>query len=320
MFELPAWEVAVFLLVVAAHAGGAAIAALELAGSRYRYGSLLAPVVLVAVVLDAVLLGVRGVSIRAVPLTGLFESLLVLAMVFGVLYLSLRSAIEQVWFGTIMVWAMLGMIAAGAFVAKPPSRPQALAATPWAVAHGSLMVLASASIVFAAANAALYLLGSYRLKHKGIMQVLGRIPNLETLARMNRLGVRVGFILLTVGMLSGLGLASLLGTGIARWLADSKVICILGAWGLLGTIVLLDRLRLLKINVRAYVTLAAFGLILMAILGVTIAGATRHKFSMEGGNAEFEVSSLKCEDIRHDTSNFKLHTSNFTLHTYLVYQ
>jgi len=284
MFGLSAWEVAAFSLVVAAHAGGAAIAALELAGSRRRYGSLLAPVVLAAVALDAVLLGLRGMSIRAVPLTGLFESLLVLSLVFGVLYLSLRSTIEQVWFGTIMVWAMLGMIVAGAFVAGPPSRPQALAATPWAVAHGSLMILASAAVVFAAANAGLYLLGSYRLKHKGIMQVLGRIPNLETLARMNRLGVRVGFVLLTIGMLSGLGLTSLLGTGIARWLADSKVICILGAWGLLGTIVLLDRLRLLKIKARAYATLAAFGLILVAILGVTIAGATRHKFSMEEGN------------------------------------
>jgi ABC-type uncharacterized transport system permease subunit len=284
MFGLSAWEVAVFSLVVAAHAAGAAIAALELAGSRRRYGSLLAPVVLAAVALDAVLLGLRGMSIRAVPLTGLFESLLVLSLVFGVLYLSLRSTIEQVWFGTIMVWAMLGMIVAGAFVAGPPSRPQALAATPWAVAHGSLMILASAAVVFAAANAGLYLLGSYRLKHKGIMQVLGRIPNLETLARMNRLGVRVGFVLLTIGMLSGLGLTSLLGTGIARWLADSKVICILGAWGLLGTIVLLDRLRLLKIKARAYATLAAFGLILVAILGVTIAGATRHKFSMEEGN------------------------------------
>ncbi len=290
MFNLSAWEAAVFSLAVVAHVGGAAIAALELAGSKYRCGSLLAPVVLVAVVFNAVLLGVRGVSIRAVPLTGLFESLLVLAIVFGLLYLSLRSAIEQVWFGTIMVWAMLGMVVAGAFVARPPSRPQALAATPWAVAHGSMMVLASASVVFAAANAALYLLGSYRLKHKGIMQVLGRIPNLETLARMNRLGVRVGFILLTVGVLSGLGLTSLLGTGIARWLADSKVICILGAWGLLGTIVLLDRLRLLKINVRAYVTLAAFGLILAAVLVVTVAGATRHKFSMEAGRGESEVS------------------------------
>jgi len=289
MFDLSAWEVAVFSLVVAAHVGGAVIAALELGGSRYRYGSLLAPVVLAAVALNAVLLGVRGISIRAVPLTGLFESLLVLAMVFGVLYLSLRSTIEQVWFGTIMVWAMLGMIIAGAFVAEPPSRPQALAATPWAVAHGSLMVLASASVLFAAANAALYLLGSYRLKHKGIMQVLGRIPNLETLARMNRLGVRVGFILLTVGILAGLGLTSLQGTGVARWLADSKVICILGAWCLLGTIVLLDRLRLLKINVRAYVTLAAFGLILAAVLVVTVAGATQHKFSMEVGNGKNRV-------------------------------
>jgi hypothetical protein len=102
---------------------------------------------------------------------------------------------------------------------------------------------------------------------------------METLARMNHLGVRIGFVLLTVGIVSGLGLSSL-DIGIARWLADSKVICIIGAWGLLGATVILDRFGLLSIKVRAYVTIAAFGLILVAIIGVTVAGATRHRFSM----------------------------------------
>ena len=279
MFDLSGLEAIAFALVVAAHGAAAAVAGLQLVKSRRGYGSLLGPLALTAVVLDIVLLGLRAASIRAVPLTGLFESLIVLALVFGVLYLSLRSVIEQVWFGSVLVWAMLGMVVAAAFVARPAARPQELAATPWAVAHASAMILASASVVFAAANSVLYLLGSYRLKHKGIMQVLGRIPNMETLVRMNRLGVRLGFILLTMGMIGGLGLVSVQGSGIAQWLADIKVICILAAWGLLGVVLVLDRLHLLKVKVRAYVTLVAFGLLLLAMIGVSVAGATRHKFS-----------------------------------------
>ncbi len=309
MFDLSASEIVVFAVAVAAHAAAGVAAALQLAQSRRRYAALLVPLVLAAVLLDVLLLGLRGVSIRAVPLTGLFESLIVLALVFGVLYLSLKSTIDQVWFGAVMVWVILGMVLVAAFVAKPAARPQQLAATPWAVAHASAMILASASVVFAAANSALYLLGSYRLKHNGIMQVLGRIPNMETLARMNRLGVRLGFVLLSMGVVGGLGLVSLQGTGIIKWLTDGKVVCIIAAWGLLGATLILDRLRLLKVKERAYVTLAVFGLILLAIIGVTVAGATRHKFSVEAGKGKFEVSSFKCEDLPLDTSHLTLNSS-----------
>jgi hypothetical protein len=93
------------------------------------------------------------------------------------------------------------------------------------------------------------------------------------------LAVRVGFVLLTVGVIGGLGLAHVDGTGMAKWLADVKVICIVAAWGLLGLTVILDRLGLLKVKTRCYVTMAAFGFLLLAVIGVTVAGATRHKFS-----------------------------------------
>ena len=289
MFDLSAPEAVVFALALLVHAAAAVIAAVQLLHGRRRYGSLLWPLILTAVLLEAILLVLRAASIRAVPLTGLFESLIVLAIVFGILYLLLRSTIDQVWFGFVMIWAILGMVVLAALVAKPASRPEEVAATPWAVAHATAMILAVASVVFAAASSALYLLGNYRLKHKGIMHVLGRIPNMEALARMNGLGVRAGFILLTLGAISGLGLVSLQGTGITRWLADVKVICILLAWGLLGTLLLLDRFGLLKVKVRAYVTFVALGLLLFAIVGVTVAGATRHKFSQGGRGTQWTL-------------------------------
>jgi ABC-type uncharacterized transport system permease subunit len=290
MFDLSVSEAIVFALVAAAHGTAGALAALPLWKSHRDHGTWLGPCVLAAVVLDVALLGLRGVFIRAVPLTGLFESLVVLALVFGILYLLLRSTVEQVWFGAMMVWAMFGMVLAAAFVAKPAARPVEVAATPWAVAHAAAMILASASVVFAAANSGLYLLGSYRLKHKGIMQVLGRIPNMETLVRMNGLGVRIGFVLLTVGVISGLGMASLVGPGMVRWLADGKVICIVLAWGLLGTVLVLERFGLLRVKVRAYVTMVVFALILAATIGVTVTGATRHKFSVGRPSAQGQVA------------------------------
>jgi ABC-type uncharacterized transport system permease subunit len=279
MFSLSVPEVIVLLLVVAVHAAAGLVAALQLVAGGRRYGRLLMPLVVAAAALDAGMLGLRAVFIGAVPLTGLFESLLMLALVLGVLFLLLRPALAQVWFGSVMVWVIFGMILVAVLVAQPAARPDALAATPWALAHATAMILASASIMFAAANSVLYLLGSYRLKQKQIVLVLGRIPNMETLARMNGLGVRVGFVLLLLGVISGLCLAFLHGPGIAQWLMDGKVICIIAAWGLLGAILILDRLHRLKVKVRAYATLVAFGLLLIAIVGVTVTGATQHRFS-----------------------------------------
>lgn len=279
MRDLSVPEIAVLLLCVAAHLTAGVVASLQLVAKGRRSGAMFAPLLLTAVVLDAAMLGLRALSIGAVPLTGLFESLLLLALVLGVLCLLLRPTVDQVWFSSVMAWVILGMILAAALVAKPASKPQAVAATPWALAHATAMILASASIMFAAASSVLYLLGSHRLKRKKIVLVLGRIPNLETLARMNRAGMRVGFLLLALGVVTGLCLAFLHGPGIVPWLLDVKVICIVLAWSLLGAILILDRLRLLKGKARAYATLVVFGLLLVAVVGATVTGATQHRFS-----------------------------------------
>jgi len=113
--------------------------------------------------------------------------------------------------------------------------------------------------------------------------VLGRVPNIEKLERMNLLGMRLGFVLITIGLISGFGLAVLrlttLGISIVEWLTDGKVICIIAAWVLLGMLLVLNRLLMLKGKTRAYMTIVAFVLVLFAILGVTVLGATQHNFS-----------------------------------------
>jgi hypothetical protein len=93
MFELSAPEAVVFTLVVLAQTAAGVVAALQLGGSRRQYGFLHGPFVLTTVILSTILLTLRGMAIGAVPLTGLFDSLIMLALVFGVLYLLLKSTV-----------------------------------------------------------------------------------------------------------------------------------------------------------------------------------------------------------------------------------
>jgi ABC-type uncharacterized transport system permease subunit len=278
MLELPVSEMIIFIFVIVVYLTAAIVGVIQLLAGGEKYKRFLWPLVLVAVTLEAILLVFRAVAIKAVPLTGLFESMVVLTIVFGLIFLFLNSAIQQVWFGSVMVWVILGMFLMAGTVAKPASEVHAVAATPWAIAHGVTMIIGGASIMFATACAFLYLLGNHRLKLKKVMQVLGRVPNIEKLAQMTLFGTTAGFILITIGLISGLGLIWLLKAGIFEWLTDGKVIFIIAAWGLLGIILLSDRMLLLNGKLRAYMTIATFILILLAIF-VSILGATQHDFS-----------------------------------------
>ncbi|MHC4085737.1 MAG: hypothetical protein ACYSU3_12070 [Planctomycetota bacterium] len=278
MFKLQFPENMIFVFVVVLYIAGAIVGVLQLLSGGEKYKRFLIPFVSLAVTLEAVILIYRAVAIKAIPLTGLFESMIVLSIVFGLTYLFFSIAIQQVWFGSVMVWVILALVLMAGLVAKPASEPLAVAATPWAIAHGITMILGGASTVLATASSFLYLLGSNRLKSKKVALVLGRVPNIEKLEQMILFGIRASFVLITTGLIIGLGLISVLGTGIVRWLTDLKVICIIAAWILLGIILLLNRLLLLKGKVRAHMTIAVFVFMLFAILVTTILG-TAHDFS-----------------------------------------
>lgn len=282
MSGLPMPEVIIFSCATAMYAIAAVAGALQLRSDGEKYGYFVRPIVCAAIIFEAVILIFRAVAIKAIPLTGLFESMIVLTIVFGLIYLFLSMAMRQVWFGSVMVWVILGMILMTWTVAQPAVEPVAAVAAPWAIAHGIAMILGGVSVAFATAIAFLYLLGSHKLKQKKIMQVLGRVPNIEKLEYMNLLGLKIGFLLITVGMIIGSGLAflrlTMLGMNICEWLTDGKVVCIITAWTLLGFVLILDRLHLLKDKARAIMTIVVFAVVLSAILGVTILGATHHSF------------------------------------------
>ncbi|MHC4394243.1 MAG: cytochrome c biogenesis protein CcsA [Planctomycetota bacterium] len=283
MSELPVKEIIIFLSVVVLYVAAAIVGIAQLWSKGERYRRFLLPVVSLAVCLEAVLLIFRAVAIKAVPLTGLFESMIVLTIVFGLVFLFFSIAIKQVWFGSIMVWVILIMILMAAVVAEPASEAYSIASTPWAVAHGIAMVLSGALIIFATANAFLYLLSASRLKHKKVMKVLGRVPNIAKLKELTEFGLKGSFVLMTFGLASGFGLAVVQSTDIEMsvldWLTDSKVVLIIASWVILALILLLHRLALLKDKATAYITMVLFFLILFAIIGTAVFCGTKHDFT-----------------------------------------
>ena len=279
MFKLPLTEKIIFIFVAILYISAAATGVFQLFSEGKKYRHLLLPIVSLAVTLEAVIMVFRAASIKALPLTGLFESLIVLTIVFGIVYLFLNIFIQQVWFSSVMVWIILLLFLTAGFFAPPASEPLEIAATPWALVHGISMILGGVSIILAAASSFLYLLGCNKLKSKEIIKVIGRVPNIEKLENMALFGIKAGFVFITIGIIGGLGLVTTSGRDFVSWLIDLKVIFIIIAWILLGAILIFNHLLKLKGNAKAFLTLAIFIFVVFAIVGVTLLGATQHNFS-----------------------------------------
>jgi ABC-type uncharacterized transport system permease subunit len=133
----------------------------------------------------------------------------------------------------------------------------------------------------------LYLAGSRSLKNKKLSKVLGRIPNIENLCRINAFGLKSAFVLLTFGAATGFGMAAAgaatLDMPIRHWLGDAKTVLILAVWLVLAVLLLARHLRVLKHRTVAYITAVAFLLIIFAIVGTTVFCETVHDFSPAEG-------------------------------------
>ena len=292
MFDLPFPEMAVFIVVVVTSLAAAVIGILQLLRQSEKLGRALFALVSLVVTLEAVILIFRAIAIKAVPLTGLFESMIVLTIVFGLICLFLSIAIHKVWFSSIMVWVMLLLVIMSGIVAEPASQAHAAASTPWAIAHAIAMILSGASAMFAAASAILYLFAERKLKQKNLFYVLGKVPNIEKLERMNLFGLKSCFVLMTFGLASGIGLAATsasLNMTAVDWLTDAKIVLIAIIWLLLGTILVMWKTVKLKKKTIAHVTLVAFALILFAVVGTSIFCGTGHNFAASDAEASKQV-------------------------------
>ncbi|HUT45824.1 MAG TPA: cytochrome c biogenesis protein CcsA [Sedimentisphaerales bacterium] len=282
MFDLPLPEMAVFILVVVICFAAAVIGVLQLLSQGEKLRRSLLALVSLAVTLETVILIFRAIAIKAVPLTGLFESMIVLTIVFGLTHLFLSIAIHRVWFSSVMAWVMLLLVLMAGIVAEPASQAHAAASTPWAIAHAVAMILGGASAMLATASAVLYLFAERKLKQKNLLHVLGKVPNIEKLERMNLFGLKSCFVLMTFGLASGIGLAATsasLNMTAIDWLTDAKIVLIAIVWLLLGTIMVLWKTVKLKKKTIAHVTLVAFALILFAVVGTSVFCGTGHDFA-----------------------------------------
>ena len=282
MMQLPRQELVVFMMAAGLYAAAALTAVVQLRSKKETATRFMVGLVCGAVGLDCVILVLRAVTTKAIPLTGAFESLLVLTIVLGMFYVLMSFGVTQIWFSAVMIWPMLGLMALATLVAEPAVKTQ-MVATPWVIYHAISMLLGSGALIFSTAAASLFLMSDHMLKHKKVMSVIGRVPNIGWLKQAHKRGLIATLVGMTLGLVSGAGLAiataGATGMTWTDWIVDPKIVLIATTWCLLIVILSWHCFAGLSEKAVAYATILMLFFVIFAVVGVTLFCGTRHVFT-----------------------------------------
>lgn len=130
--------------------------------------------------------------------------------------------------------------------------------------------------------AAAYLVQDHYLKRKRFSVWLERLPALETLDRLMGVQVAVAFLLLTIAIVMGIMLVSLIGGG-QEWITDPKIIATIAAWGVYAIVVQMRASADRHGRRAAVVVLVGFFCLLFAFIGVHIVTDSVHGYLLVRG-------------------------------------
>lgn len=216
---------------------------------------------------------------RAVPVTGLRNSLLVLAWILVAidLYLVVRSA-RRLAVGLFVLPLVLIVLALAAWSPGGGWSQSNAWLTFWGTVHGLLLLLGAVSTCVAFLAGLMYLWQADRLKSKRLPKPGFALPSLEQSERWNRGAITLAFPLLTAGMFIGLALivATRQAGGATLAWTDPKVVSTVLMWILFAGL-LHARYRPDWRGKRVMLlTVLAFAFLAFAMVGVGLILPTAH--------------------------------------------
>jgi ABC-type transport system involved in cytochrome c biogenesis permease subunit len=244
-------------------------------------------------VVQTAYLGNLTIQNKQLPVSTVFESLLVLSWVLaGVgLYLIVRSP-KPVAVGVFVLPVVLALVVvAGVWAPREDwvASGWGGATRFWGAAHGVLYLIGAVSSCVAFAAGLMYLAQSHRLKHKRPPRFGFKLPSLEESERLNRGAITVAFPFLTAGLLVGVVMeVALRKAGHSRlgW-TDPKVVSGVLMWlvfaGLLHARFRPEMRgrRVMIFTVVAFLCLA-FATVGVDLLHITSHGVPRHRTEDSG--------------------------------------
>ncbi len=224
----------------------------------------------------------EAMAFRHVPVANTWESLTFIAFAIALVYLLLEWRQGERSTGVfVLAAALLLQTLSSTFITHTQEVPEILRSPMFAV-HVTTALTGYVGLAVSAIYGVMYLLQYRQLKQKHVGLLFQRLPNLETLSRLNIGALGLGWIGLTIAILAGTVWATTLqvaGEIEGTFLTDPKFLLTVGLWVLYG-LCLGGRYVLRWANrTLATVSIVGFVLMLASSLMVTLVLPSFHDFA-----------------------------------------
>ena len=156
-----------------------------------------------------------ALSYRSLPLVGLGPASSSLALFISLFALAASVRTDLRAAGLFLLPLVLLLLGQAIVVGIEPTGRQIGFRGPWFVLHVSAIFIGFAGLAAASAAAIMYVFQFRALKRKEFGSVFGFFPALDSLDRLNKVGLAVGFPALSVGLLAGWSWTLTFGRGLA---------------------------------------------------------------------------------------------------------
>lgn len=201
------------------------------------------------------------------------------ALLLVCVYLVVAVRRPQAAVGVFLLPLVLALIGVAWLFRNSPPFPREQARDLWGQLHGAALLLGTVAVTLGFAAGVMYLVQSYRLKHKLPPRPGFQLPSLEWLQRVNKTALYVSSGLLAVGLLSGIVLNVVKTAGQAGAVPWTDPV-VVSSGGLLLWLVSASIFEFFYRPARAgrkvaYLTVASF-IFLAAVLGFVLFGPSQH--------------------------------------------
>jgi ABC-type transport system involved in cytochrome c biogenesis permease subunit len=234
------------------------------------------------VVVHGLYLVLSGIEYEHVPLASTWESFTFIAFAVTLVYLVLEWQMQDRSTGVfLLAGVLLLQILSTAFISHTREVPEVLRSPMFGI-HVSTALLGYVALAVSAVYGIIYLIQYRQLKRRHVGLLFQRLPNLETLSRMNVRSLAIGWLGLTVAILAGTVWAYTLSRAgelqVSVW-QDPKFLLTVALWVVYGGCLAGVYVLRWPKRVLASVSVAAFLFMLGSSLVVTLMFPSFHDFS-----------------------------------------
>ncbi len=218
----------------------------------------------------------QGALATGNPLSSWHDWYLLAAWILAAVYLGLAASRPQATVGLFMLPLVLVLIGVAWLFPASESFPRERATVIWGMIHGIMLLVGTVAVSFGFVAGLMYLVQSWRLKHKLPPQAGFKLPSLEWLQTVNKQSLAYSSIFIAAGLLSGIVLNATKSGSAAHvpW-TDSVVISstVLLVWLLAATIFEWRYKPAQQGRKVAYLTVASFVFLAMVMALLVIGGS-----------------------------------------------